>query len=82
MPLVEAEDALKVNWCEVTVTLKGKQVYHNSFVTDFAITSAYVVGLVAGGCARWEIENNNVLMDFMMKGLEIGPYEESTAKRN
>jgi hypothetical protein len=63
VPLAEGEDALKVNWCEVTITVKGKQTYHNSFVTDFAITADNVAGIAAGGRARWKIENenNNVL---------------------
>ncbi len=63
VPLTEEEGALKVNWSEVTVTAKGRQIYHNSFVTDFPITGDNVAGIVAGGRARWKIENenNNVL---------------------
>ena len=45
VPLVEEQDALKVNWCEVTVTSKAKHLYKNAF------------------------------MDFMMRGLKIGPYQ-------
>ena len=67
VPLAEGDDALKVNWCEVTITKsKGadeKIVYHNAFVSDFEITEANVGLLVATGRARWKIENenNNVL---------------------
>lgn len=63
VPLVEGEDALKVNWCEVTITRKGKQTYHNAFVSDWTITDKNVAGIVAAGRARWKIENenNNVL---------------------
>ena len=67
VPLAEGDDALKVNWCEVTIT-KGtgadeKTVYHNAFITDFEITEANVALIVATGRARWKIENenNNVL---------------------
>jgi hypothetical protein len=67
VPLAEGDDALKVNWCEVTIT-KGtgadeKTVYHNAFITDFEITEANVAWIVATGRARWKIENenNNVL---------------------
>ena len=59
VPLSGEQDALEVNWCEVTITVKGKQVCHNSFVTDWKITSENVAGLVAGGRARWKIENEN-----------------------
>ena len=63
VPLVEGEGALKVNWCEVTITRKGKQTYHNAFITDWKITDKNVAGIVAAGRARWKIENenNNVL---------------------
>lgn len=64
VPLVEGEDALKVNWCEVTITdAKGEVRYHNTFVTDWLIDEKNVVAVVASGRARWKIENenNNVL---------------------
>lgn len=67
VPLAEGDDALKVNWCEVTITkgkgAEGKMVYHNAFISDFEITPANVGLLVATGRARWKIENenNNVL---------------------
>ena len=60
VPLAEGPDALKVNWCEVTVTdHKDQVVYHNGFVTDFKITDQNVAALVAAGRARWKIENEN-----------------------
>jgi len=60
VPLAEGEDALKVNWCEVTVTdHKGKVVYLNGFITHFKITDPNVAALVAAGRARWKIENEN-----------------------
>lgn len=64
VPLTDSDDALKVNWCELTVTDgEGKQRYRNSFITDWNITADNVAGLVAAGRARWKIENesNNVL---------------------
>jgi len=66
VPLAEGEDALKVNWCEVTITQgqdQTKVIYHNAFITDFAITEKNVALVVATGRARWKIENenNNVL---------------------
>jgi len=60
VPLVEGEGALKVNWCEVTITGEHrKQSYHNAFITDWKITDDNVAGLVAAGRARWKIENEN-----------------------
>ena len=64
VPLTDSDDALKVNWCELTVTnAEGALRYRNSFITDWKITAENVAGLVAAGRARWKIENenNNVL---------------------
>jgi len=64
VPLTDSDDALKVNWCEVTVTnADGAVLYRNAFITDWKITDGNVAGLVASGRARWKIENenNNVL---------------------
>jgi hypothetical protein len=64
VPLTDSEDALKVNWCEVTITNgEGELLYRNGFITDWEITAENVCGLVAAGRARWKIENesNNVL---------------------
>jgi hypothetical protein len=60
VPLTEGEDALKVNWCEVTVTDHKKNViYRNGFVSDFPITDQNVAAVVLAGRARWKIENEN-----------------------
>jgi len=66
VPLRAGEDALLVNWCEVTVTKgrEGKVLYHNAFATNHLITDktvAPVVNLL--GRTHWKIENehNNVL---------------------
>ena len=64
VPLTDSDDALKVNWCQLTVTDSAGAVrYRNSFITDWAISEANVAGMVAAGRARWKIENesNNVL---------------------
>jgi len=60
VPLAEGQDALKVNWCELTVTNKdGKILYKNAWITDFLITETNVAATVASGRARWKIENEN-----------------------
>ena len=64
MPLTDSQDALKINWCELTITdADGTVLYRNSFITDWKISPQNVAGLVAAGRARWKIENesNNVL---------------------
>ena len=64
VPLTDSDDALKVNWCELTITDgEGKVLYRNGFITDWEINAQTVCGLAAGGRARWKIENenNNVL---------------------
>ena len=60
VPLAEGQDALKVNWCEVTVTdHHHKVIYRNGFATNLPITDQNVVAIVAAGRARWKIENEN-----------------------
>ena len=60
LPLRDGEDALAVNWCELT-TLRadGKQVYKNAFATNHAIDAANVAEIVRAGRARWKVENEN-----------------------
>ena len=63
-PLTLDEDALKVNWCELTVTnAKGELLYRNAWITDFEITQNNVPAITSTARARWKIENenNNVL---------------------
>lgn len=49
-----------VNFVEVWEYDKaGKQVYHNSWVTDFAVKAENVATLVGIGRSRWKIENEH-----------------------
>ena len=60
VPLVEGEGALKVNWCEVTITGKHRKTpYHSAWVSDWEITDQNVSTIVATGRCRWKIENEN-----------------------
>ena len=60
VPLTEGEGALKVNWCELSVTdPAGTVLYHNAWITDWPITAQNVAALAASGRARWKIENEN-----------------------
>lgn len=64
VPLRNSDDALMVNWCEVTI-LNAKQevVYRNAWATSHTLDEHNVIDMVAAGRARWKIENenNNVL---------------------
>ena len=60
VPLADGDDALKVNWCEVTVSdKKDKVLYRNAWITDWAINEGNVASMTASGRARWKIENEN-----------------------
>lgn len=65
VPLRKGEDALYVNWCEVTITRasSGQQLFHNSYITNFTLAHETVQSIVTSGRARWKVENenNNVL---------------------
>jgi hypothetical protein len=63
-PLRDTDDALMVNWLELTTTDQdGKVVYRNAWATSHRIIDANVEALAEAGRARWKIENegNNVL---------------------
>ncbi len=60
VPLRDGDDALQVNWCELTTTRDdGKVTYHNAFATSHAISPANVAEIVRAGRARWKVENEN-----------------------
>lgn len=65
VPLRTGEDALLVNWCEITITHAdtGERLYYNTFATNHTITPHNVHEIVRSGRARWKVENenNNVL---------------------
>lgn len=61
LPLRDGDDALEVNWCELTITVKdsNKVTYKNAFATNLEITQKNVKMLIAAGRARWKVENEN-----------------------
>lgn len=60
IPLRDGDDALGVNWCELTTTDQhGKVLYHNAFATSLALNERNVLEVVAAGRCRWKIENEN-----------------------
>ena len=60
VPLRDGDDALMVNWCELTTTRDdAKVVYQNAFATNHAIAAANVAEVVRAARARWKVENEN-----------------------
>ncbi len=60
VPIKDGNEALLVNWCELTVTRPdGKVIYKNSFATNHTITDLTVVDIVLAGRTRWKVENEN-----------------------
>lgn len=60
VPLRDGDDALPVNWCELSTTGQdGNVLYHNAFATNHSISSANVAEGVRAGRARWKVENEN-----------------------
>lgn len=57
VPLRE-DGCVEVNFVEVWERDKtGQQTYHNSWVTDLEVTAQNVAEIVAGGRAKWKVEN-------------------------
>jgi hypothetical protein len=71
-PLKDGEDALLVNWCELSIYREdtGELLFSNSFATNFPISADSVADIVAWGRCRWKVENenNNVLGEPRTKG--------------
>lgn len=61
VPLKDGDNALPVNWCELTIIREEdrKRLYKNAFVTNHTITKDTIESIVAAGRARWKIENEN-----------------------
>jgi hypothetical protein len=60
VPLRDGQDALLVNWCELTTTLvDGTLVYKNAFISNHLITTQNLKDVVVAGRTRWKVENEN-----------------------
>jgi len=57
VPINSNPKSTLVNFFEYSLIVHGKTTYHNSWVTDFTVTTDNVVELVKAGRARWKIEN-------------------------
>jgi len=54
VPLNGSKEADLVNFFQYWLQVDQKTTYHNSWVTDLAVTRDNVVELVQGGRARWK----------------------------
>jgi len=60
VPLKDGDDALLVNWCELTITnADGQIIYQNAWATHYLIEHQNVEALVLSARARWKVENEN-----------------------
>lgn len=61
VPLRAGEEALAINFCEVTITHAATQelLYHNGFGTNHHLSADTVKPLIQAGRARWKTENEN-----------------------
>ena len=61
LPIRTGEDALRLNWCELTITNEqtGERLYHNAFATNFHLSDTRVLSVVKSGRARWKAENES-----------------------
>ncbi|OAD19322.1 hypothetical protein THIOM_005051 [Candidatus Thiomargarita nelsonii] len=60
VPIRDGQDALMVNWCEITTTkADGTIVYQNAFATNHSITEDNVMEIVADGRSGFQTENEN-----------------------
>jgi hypothetical protein len=58
VPLNGSRNADQINFFQYWILdKKGKNTYHNSWVTDLVVSKENVRDLVKGGRARWKIEN-------------------------
>jgi hypothetical protein len=61
VPVRDGEDALMVNWIELTTTNENSEIiYKNSFITNHEITEKNAEAVVAAGRSRWKIENEDI----------------------
>jgi hypothetical protein len=58
IPLNDTHIDFKVNFIECwEIDKSGRQLYHNTWVTDIAVTQENAYTITRGGRARWHIEN-------------------------
>lgn len=56
LPLRDSFDALRVNWCELSIYKEDDQslLYRNSFATDLCLEKHHVAEVISWGRVRWK----------------------------
>jgi len=62
LPLRAGEEALRVNWCELTIFNEETEeaLYHNAWATDHALDETQVMAVARDGRSRWKVENEGI----------------------
>jgi len=62
LPLRGDTKTLYVNWCALTIirTDTGEQLYHNAWITDYALNETSVITVARDGRSRWKVENEGI----------------------
>jgi hypothetical protein len=62
LPLRRGEDALLVNWCELTILndATGELLYRNAWATNHRVNAENIEEVAAGGRSRWKVENEGI----------------------
>lgn len=62
VPLRAGPDALFVNWLELTITQEqtGAPLFHNSWITNHALSAQTLPALAQVGRTRWKVENETI----------------------
>ena len=62
LPLRRGEDALRVNWCELTIINEssGERMYHNAWITNHEVREERVEAIAEAGRTRWKVENEGI----------------------
>jgi len=62
LPLRRGEDAMLVNWCELTVINEstGTRMFYSGWATNHEINEHTVTNIAAAGRSRWKVENEGI----------------------
>ena len=62
LPLRRGEEALLVNWCELTISHEspGNRIYYNAWATNHKVNEHTVAAIADNGRSRWKVENEGI----------------------
>lgn len=67
---LSVEETLQVNWLELTIEHEetGEVLYHNAWISDWAMDHNTGKGLAQAGRSRWKVENENITLFLLNPG--------------